>query len=106
MSVPLSSSGTSGHEVERVSHGRKASGAGLGGFDPFAAAVMRGELIAFMFEQFHPKLFVAETPAPPQRLPFTQLVRRQASARVPRRVRRSASSWKIGSRRSPVFITC
>ena len=79
---------------------------GLGGFDPFAAAVMRGELIAFMFEQFHPKLFVAETPAPPQRLPFTQLVRRQASARVPRKVRRSASSWKIGSRRSPVFITC
>jgi hypothetical protein len=31
---------------------------GLGGFDPFAAAVMRAGLFAHLFEQFHPKLIV------------------------------------------------
>jgi hypothetical protein len=59
---------------------------------------MRAELFAFMFEQFHPKMFLAETAAPPQRLPFPRRVPRRASETVPRKVRWSASSWKIGSR--------
>src|SRR5881628_3634845 len=53
-----------------------------------------------------PNTLLAETAAPPQRVPLSRLVPRRASARVPRKVRRSASFSKIGSRRSPRFITC
>jgi len=88
-----------------ISSSYDALGLGLGGFGPFAAAVMRAEFFAHLFEEFHSKLFLAETPAPPHSLPMPRLVPRQASASVLRRVRRSASSWKIGSRRSPRFIT-
>jgi hypothetical protein len=118
-----------------------ALGLGLGGFDPFAAAVVRAELFAHLLERFHAEMFLARAPAPPQRLAVpssplkkapgegtgptihvdfrgnlvgrvpsrgeqdvfeqaARLVPRQASASVPRKVRRSASSWKIGSRRS------
>ncbi len=53
-------------QLRRAVSSRDAFGLVLGGFDPFAAAVMRAELFAHLFGQFHPKLFLAQTPDPPQ----------------------------------------